>query len=342
MSRLSKFVDKKLDLSPTAEPNPTHSPTRTVEDLRKDPNYIRVFDGFGREMFVTKERWRTGSLPGALKANWDHPDNLYNILAMAMRDGFFADILDAADHLFHIDPNPSRGSTVYGIVLMKVGKLDQAEEVLCSYLKTHGDDGVILTNLAKVQAARNEMQTAEKTLWRALIADPNTDNAFAWHLAIHRERDGEAAVVREVLLNQVERVLQVTLKPDLAGQRVREPPPVVPAVEVPPVRCEDLLHELLLLLDVHYFLLLLKLDLLGDEELAVLPDGVHLRVHQKRLRDELQFGGQDLRGFVLQNYLLAEVPHRVVQRHDELHLVQNVQIGEREVVRAVQLQRGCV
>ena len=198
MSRLSKFVDKKLDLSPTAEPNPTHSPTRTVEDLRKDPNYIRVFDGFGREMFVTKERWRTGSLPGALKANWDHPDNLYNILAMAMRDGFFADILDAADHLFHIDPNPSRGSTVYGIVLMKVGKLDQAEEVLCSYLKTHGDDGVILTNLAKVQAARNEMQTAEKTLWRALIADPNTDNAFAWHLAIHRERDGEAAVVREL------------------------------------------------------------------------------------------------------------------------------------------------
>jgi hypothetical protein len=100
MSRLSKFFGKKLDVSPSEDPNPTHSQTSTIEDLPKDPNDIRVFDGFWREMLVTKEQWRTSSLPGALKENRDHPDNLYNILAMAMRDGFFADILDVADHLF--------------------------------------------------------------------------------------------------------------------------------------------------------------------------------------------------------------------------------------------------
>jgi tetratricopeptide (TPR) repeat protein len=198
MSRFTDIFGKKPDSSPPKEAAPAAAPARTAEELRKDPNYIRVFDSFGREMFMTKEQWRSGTLPGALKANWNSPDKLYGILAMALNDGHFTDILEAACRLYRIDPNPSRGAAVYAIVLMKTGKLDRAEEVLRSYLKAHGDDGVILTNLAKVQAARNEMPAAEETLWRALLADPNMENALAWHLAIHKERDGETSKSREL------------------------------------------------------------------------------------------------------------------------------------------------
>jgi tetratricopeptide (TPR) repeat protein len=196
MIRFDRLFGKKSEPSPSAPGNPVA--TRTVEELRKDPNYIRVFDSFGREMFVTKEQWRTDSLPGALQSNWNDPDKLYGIIAMALGDGFFADVLDAAAHLYHTDPNLSRGATIYGITLMKIGKLNEAEEVFRSYLKMHGDNGVVLTNLAKVQADRNEKGLSEDTLWHALEVDPNMENALGWHQAIHRERGGEFAETREL------------------------------------------------------------------------------------------------------------------------------------------------
>jgi len=198
MSLFGKLFEKNTE-SPqpvkVTEPTP---PARSTEDLRKDPNYIRVFDSFGRELFITKEQWRTDSLPTTLKSSWDNPDRLYDIIAIALHDGFFADVVQAAEHLHHTDTITSRGATVYGIVLMKMNRLDEAEEVFHSYLKVHGDDGAVLTNLAKVYSARNETQKAEETLWHALEVDPNMENALGWHRAIHREREGEAADIREL------------------------------------------------------------------------------------------------------------------------------------------------
>jgi tetratricopeptide (TPR) repeat protein len=198
MTLFDRLLGKKSEPSPSVSANPVTPLARSVDEFRKDPNYIRVFDSFGREMFITKDQWRAGTLPGVLKSNWDDPDKLYGILAMALRDGFFIDILDAAAHLYRIDPILSRGATVYGIVLMKIGKLSESEEVFYSFLRAHGDDGAILTNLAKVQAARNEAQKSEETLWHALEVDPNLENAFGWHQAIHRERGGEVAETREL------------------------------------------------------------------------------------------------------------------------------------------------
>jgi tetratricopeptide (TPR) repeat protein len=198
MSLFGKLFEKNTE---SPQPGKVKEPTplaRSMEDLRNDPNYIRVFDSFGRELFITKEQWRTDSLPAALKSNWDSPDRLYDMIVMALHDGFFTDILQAAEHLHQTDTIASRGATIYGIVLMKMNRLDEAEEVFHSYLQAHGDDGTVLTNLAKVYSSRNETQKAEDTLWHALEVDPNMENALAWHRAIHRERDGEAADIREL------------------------------------------------------------------------------------------------------------------------------------------------
>ena len=158
-----------------------------------DPNLIRVFDEFGRELFITKEQWCTSILPGILKSNWNNPDRLYGIIVDSLNDGFLHEVLDAAEHLYLIDPVSARGACIYGIVLMENKCLDQAEHVLRSYIKKHGEDGYVLTNLAKVYSARDETQKAEATLWRALEVDPNQDNGLGWYAAIHRERSGEEA-----------------------------------------------------------------------------------------------------------------------------------------------------
>ena len=173
---------------------PSSAPvSSTNADPRTDPTLIRVFDEFGRELFITKEQWRTSVLPGTLKSNWNNPDQLYGIIVGALKDGFFADVVDAAEQLHSIDPVPARGACMYGVALTKNNRLDEAESVLLSNVQKHGEEGYVLTNLAKVYSARNDSQTAEATLWHALEVDPNQDNGFGWYAAIYRERSGEQA-----------------------------------------------------------------------------------------------------------------------------------------------------
>ncbi|MGH8022974.1 MAG: hypothetical protein ACRED1_05305, partial [Limisphaerales bacterium] len=102
-------------------------------------------------------------------------------------------VLAAADQLCRIDPIPARGACAYGIVLLKLNRLNEAENVFRSHLEKHGEDGSILTNLAKVYSARNDHQMAEETLWHALEVDPNQDNGLGWYWIIQKERSGEEA-----------------------------------------------------------------------------------------------------------------------------------------------------
>lgn len=154
---------------------------------------IRVYDAYGREMFITKDHWRTSVLPGAIKSNWNDPEKLYGVIVGSFNDGFFADILEAAKQLYHLEPVSARAACVYGIALMKCDRLDEAERIFQSYTEKHGEEASVLTNLARVYSARNDPQQVERTLWRAVEIDPNQDNGVGWYVAIHRERGGQTA-----------------------------------------------------------------------------------------------------------------------------------------------------
>lgn len=177
-----------------APPQPVQpSAQPTIEQMRNDPNFVRVYDQYGQEVFLTRQQWRDEILPGSLQASWDAPDELYAILLNAMNDGMFAEIEPAAARLHATDGNPVRGACVYAIVLLQLGRIDEAERVLNDYTARFGEEGAVLTNLAKVYAAKNEPQRAEETLWRAIELDPNIENGVGWYLATEFERGGEEA-----------------------------------------------------------------------------------------------------------------------------------------------------
>jgi tetratricopeptide (TPR) repeat protein len=154
---------------------------------------IRVFDEYGREMFITKQEWRKNVLPGILKKAWNQPDELYNVIVSTLNDGFHSDVIGAAKHLYKIDPSRSRSACVWGIVLMEAGRLVEAKRIFSDHIARQGEDGFILTNLAKVYARENNDTKAEEILWHALEVDPNQENGVGWYEVIHRERGGEVA-----------------------------------------------------------------------------------------------------------------------------------------------------
>jgi tetratricopeptide (TPR) repeat protein len=156
---------------------------------------VKVYDGYGREMFITKQQWRDNVLLGNLQEKRNDPDQLYGMLVGALQDGFASDIVTFAEHLHRTDPIPSRGATILGIVYMENNRLDEAEKTLKDFLSKHGDDGVVLTNLAKIYSRQGNNTRAESTLWRGLEVDPNQDNGLGWYAAIHRDRGGEVEVL---------------------------------------------------------------------------------------------------------------------------------------------------
>ena len=162
-------------------------------DPAKDPNMIKVFDEYGRELFITKQQWRDNVLLGNLEKERDHPDQLYTLIVGAIQDGFAADVIPFAEHLNTIDPIASRGATILGIVYMEVNRFDDAQQVFESFIAQNGEDGIVLTNLAKVYSHRGDNVRAELILWHALELDPNQENGLGWYAVMQKERNGEGA-----------------------------------------------------------------------------------------------------------------------------------------------------
>ena len=96
------------------------------------------------------QAWRDSVLFGNLKKAWNNPDELFNMIVTALSDGFRSDVVDAAHYLYKIDSNRLRATCIWGIILMDENRLDEAEKVLRHNLEKYRDNGVVLTNLAKV------------------------------------------------------------------------------------------------------------------------------------------------------------------------------------------------
>lgn len=167
------------------------SPKTTI----KDP-VVSFLDETGAQIHVTHEQWRDAILPTNLTLYRDNPEQLSVLIGSALQSGLFVEVLDAARHLSGIDPQPFRGTCLYAIALMKTGHLKEAEEVLRSCMKEHGEDGTLLTNLAKIQAERNDLTNAQTTLWHALEVDPNVENALSWYAALAHDRGGRTGEIQ--------------------------------------------------------------------------------------------------------------------------------------------------
>lgn len=170
-------------------------PVQTSADMpRGGPDrLIDVYDSYGQRLQISLSEWREKVLRPNLESHRDSPDDLYNLIISAMNDQLFADVEVAARRLIEIDPVIERSHTILGITLMKLGQSEEATAILEKAIAQVGRTGTLLTNLAKAQFERGLRAESEKTLWEAVVADPNMDNGVLWWLALQNEKGGEEA-----------------------------------------------------------------------------------------------------------------------------------------------------
>ncbi len=162
----------------------------------KEP--IRARDDRGREIVIDRKTWLSDVLLPNIEKDWNEPEALYGHILGGLDDGFGEDLLPAAQRLSEIDPMAERAACIHAIVLMQLKLYNEAEMRLRGHIARYGEEGVVLTNLAKVFSFRGEEDEAYRLLRRALALDPNQDNALSWWYAIHHERGGDEAARRSL------------------------------------------------------------------------------------------------------------------------------------------------
>ncbi|HEY1107478.1 MAG TPA: hypothetical protein VGE76_02560 [Opitutaceae bacterium] len=186
---------RPADPAPTPPPLPAAPAPAKPAPLGKPAPEVMTdfFDAYGRPVQVTREQWRTTILPHNLREVWQQPEALAYLITKSRHDGFFAEVLPAAEHLPKIDPEPERAACLLGITYLKLERFAEAEKAFNDYIARHGETGSILTNLAKVYSAQKLPEPqVEATLWRGLTLDPYQDNGLLWFAVMHRERTGPA------------------------------------------------------------------------------------------------------------------------------------------------------
>lgn len=158
-----------------------------------DQRMIAFADVYGRSFQMSVAQWRQNVLKPNLQANWDKPEQLYSFIISALRDDLAADVDEASARLASIDPIIERGAVARAIVQLKLGRIDDAGTTISQAIAKAGETGTLLTNEAKVLAARGDQTAAMATLDRGLRLEPNQDNGLMWRVAAITEASGADA-----------------------------------------------------------------------------------------------------------------------------------------------------
>lgn len=172
---------------------------KSEKTTSREDDSIKFYDKKGNEIFVAKDTYRKTILPKQIQDSWNDSNALYETIIFALKDEFYSEIMEATERLLEIDNDFERSYTVRSILLMKIGKPNEAKEMLNDYIENYGKTGVILTNLAKTYAEEGDYETAYKILWEALTIDPNQDNGLKWWVAIAYEKGGEKAFIEAMM-----------------------------------------------------------------------------------------------------------------------------------------------
>lgn len=160
---------------------------------------MTVYDSYGRRMEIDREEWRTQVLPHALHTAWDNPAELAGHVQQGLVDGFTADVLPAARHLWEIatrgdgdDDAFATAGVLLGVCLIELDQPADAETVLRAVVARVPDSAAAWINLAKTAGALGRGEEQESLVQHALDADPNYENAVNWYAGVAHERDGMA------------------------------------------------------------------------------------------------------------------------------------------------------
>jgi tetratricopeptide (TPR) repeat protein len=165
---------------------------------RTPPAFVEARDALGRPVRIPRDEYAGKVLPGLLQAHAANPDRLAAVILQAVRDGFAADVLPAANRLTAIDKDLERALSVLALVQRDVGELDQAEATLRELQQKRPGSLAATVGLGMLAIERGQTARAEGLFWDVLQRDCNHADAVHGWLRLRHQAVGDAGYRAEV------------------------------------------------------------------------------------------------------------------------------------------------
>jgi tetratricopeptide (TPR) repeat protein len=162
------------------------------------PAFVEANDAFGRRVRIPRDEYRQKVLPDLVKAHAGNPDQLVAVILQALRDGFAADVVPAANRLTAVDKDVERALSVLAVVQRDAGDLDGAERTLRELQTKRPNSPAPRVGLGMLAAQRGDTAKAEALLWEALQLDSNHADAVHGYLQLRHRAVGDAGYRAEV------------------------------------------------------------------------------------------------------------------------------------------------
>lgn len=162
------------------------------------PQFLEGRDAFGRPVRIDREQYRKQVLPDLLKAHGSDAERLAAVLVQAVRDGFAADVVAAANRLTVVDKDLDRALSVLALVQREAGEPESAEATLKELLQRRPASVPARVGLAMLADRRGDAAKAEALLWEALQQDCNHPDAVHGFLQVRHQAVGDAGYEAEI------------------------------------------------------------------------------------------------------------------------------------------------
>ncbi|MCA8951926.1 MAG: hypothetical protein KDE27_20625 [Planctomycetes bacterium] len=147
-------------------------------------DFVEATDAFGRRVRLGRDDYRKRVLPDLLKAHGNDPAQLTAVIMQGLQHGFAKDLVQAANRLAALDPEPERGLSVLSVVQRDAGDLDAAQFTLDELQQKRPDSAAARVGKAMLAQQRGDRARAEELLWEALQLDPNHPDAVHGYLQV--------------------------------------------------------------------------------------------------------------------------------------------------------------
>ncbi|PRY01541.1 hypothetical protein [Allonocardiopsis opalescens] len=130
-----------------------------------------------------------------LRAAWDEPDRLHDLIVAALDEGRATEVREAARRLTEIDPEPARSAAVLALVKRTCADHQGAERVLLDHIRAHGGSAGIWFSLAPLAAWRGSENDVGTALGNALKYDPDHWETLHWGYRHYLRHGGAQAAL---------------------------------------------------------------------------------------------------------------------------------------------------
>ncbi|MEZ5339479.1 MAG: hypothetical protein R3F46_14615 [bacterium] len=163
---------------------------QTQQNPAQQEQFLYAFNDKGQRVRFSREQWAKHVIPQNVKLHWKDADALFALLQQAVAGGFHAEVEEAAWHLQEIDRNLERGTSLLAHVLLRIGKLDECEELIDQFISVAGPTTNMLAGKAKLRVERDPQADVSAELREALTLNPNHENTLHWYALDGKKQDG--------------------------------------------------------------------------------------------------------------------------------------------------------